>query len=75
MPASSERRQVAARIAIITRHHGPDDPGLSALRRQLDALRVAEIAQWAAAASADLPSTAEVANAHREARRVLGIGA
>ncbi len=55
----------------MVRHHGPDAPGLPALRRQLDALRVAEVAQWAAAAS---PDARTVANAHREAARVLGIG-
>lgn len=75
MPASQERRQVAARIALMVRYHGPDAPGLPALRRQLDTLRVAEVAQWAAAAQASLPNPAEVANAHREARRVLGVGA
>jgi uncharacterized protein involved in exopolysaccharide biosynthesis len=72
--ASQARRQVASRIALMVRHHGPDAPGLPALRRQLDALRVAEIAEWAAAAQADLPGTAEVARARREARRVLGAG-
>ena len=74
MPASPERRQVAARIALMVRHHGPDAPGLPALRRQLDALRVAEVAQWAATAQTTLPDARTVANAHREARRVLRPG-
>lgn len=62
MLASAERRRVAARIANISRHR-PGDPELPELRRRLDVLRVADIAAWAAAASVELPGTAEVATA------------
>jgi hypothetical protein len=60
--ASSERRRTAARIAALTRCR-PGDPELPELRRRLDALRVADIAAWAASAGADLPGPAEVAAA------------
>jgi hypothetical protein len=63
--------KLAARIAILTRHHGADAAELALLRRRLDELRVAEVAEWAASA---LPASAEVANAQREARRLLGAG-
>lgn len=62
MLASSERRRTAARIAALTRCR-PGDPELPELRRRLDALRVADIAKWAAAAAVGLPGTAEVAAA------------
>ena len=73
MRASQERRRLAAKIAITERWH-PDDPKLLALRQLLDVERVADIARWAQAAAADLPASAEIVNADREARRVLGPG-
>jgi len=59
MLASVERRQIASKIANISRHR-PGDPELPELRRRLDAVRVSDIAAWAEAAGADLPGTAEV---------------
>ncbi len=70
MQCSAERRQVAARIGILTRHRGPADPEVLALRRRLDELRIAEIAAWAAGAAAAPPDPAEVAHASTETRRL-----
>jgi hypothetical protein len=42
MPATRPRRRAAADIAAITRHHGPDDPRLPELRRELRELQLAE---------------------------------
>jgi hypothetical protein len=69
MLASSERRRVAARIAIVSRHRGPDHPEVADLRRQLDALRVKDVAAWAAAAAAGTLDSAEVASAATLAAR------
>lgn len=39
---STERTRVAARIAARTKHHGPDDPELPALRRDMLVASLAE---------------------------------
>jgi hypothetical protein len=69
--ASPERKRIAAKIAITKRWH-PDSPELAELRRLLDESRVADLARWAQAAAANLPASAEIVNADREARRTLG---
>lgn len=72
MRASPERRRLASQVALIKRYHGPDAPQLAVLRCRLDELRVAEIIAWCAASQAELPESAEIANVHRSARRMLG---
>jgi hypothetical protein len=69
--ASQERRQVAARIAIVTRHQGADAPELAPLRARLDELRAVDLVAAAAAAQAAVFTRAEAVNAGREARRVV----
>jgi hypothetical protein len=72
MLASRERRQVAARIGLVVRWHGPDAPELPALRARLNELRIAEVAAWLEQAEARQPGISEVEAATRDARLACG---
>lgn len=71
---TSGRQRTAARIALLTRHRGPDDPEIGELRTRLAAeadadnrARIAAIADWAARTAATMPalSPAEITAAGR----------
>lgn len=41
-PATPRRRTIASQIALATRHHGPDHPGIPGLRAELATEALAE---------------------------------
>jgi hypothetical protein len=68
---TSIRRILASRVSNIHKKD-PNDPRLPELRRQLDALHVAEIAEWASQAAHRLPvlSHDEIVKISREVQAI-----